>query len=187
MSKEKLKATVFLDRDGTINEDVGYLSDPAGLIIIDGAGGAIKRLNDLDIKVIVVSNQSGVGRGYYTDKDVEAVNARLFELLSLYGAHIDGIYYCSHQPDTDCDCRKPKMGLAIKAALDHEIDSDNCYVVGDKGSDVELARNLNAKGILVLTGKGSDEFKKLSLKPEHVAKDLKEAVDWILEDIKSRV
>ncbi|MBI1913010.1 MAG: HAD family hydrolase [Deltaproteobacteria bacterium] len=177
------KAVVFLDRDGTINEDVGYLSDPKGLVLIEGAGEAIKKLNSANIKVIVVSNQSGVGRGYYTNDDVEKVNKRLFELLSPTGAQIDGIYYCSHHPDFKCDCRKPSTGLAKQAALEHEIDGLRSYVVGDKGSDVDLAGNIGAKGILVLTGKGTDEHKNNDIAADHVAKDLREAVDWILDDL----
>lgn len=176
-------ATVFLDRDGTINEDVGYLSDPDGLVIIDGAARAIRLLNEKMIKVIVVSNQSGVGRGYYTDANVEAVNRRLKELLSAEGASLDAIYYCSHHPDVDCACRKPGPGMAELAAAEHELDSSWTYVVGDKESDIGLARNIKAKGVLVLTGKGANELEGMEEPPDFIAKDLLEAVSWILADI----
>jgi histidinol-phosphate phosphatase family protein len=176
-------ATVFLDRDGTINEDVGYLSDPAGLVVIEGAAKAIRLLNEKKIKVIVVSNQSGVGRGYYTDSDVEAVNLRLRELLAAKGAALDAIYYCNHHPDVDCQCRKPGTGMAELAALEHELNSSMAYVVGDKGSDIGLARNLKAKGILVLTGKGASELEGMEEAPDFIAKDLTEAVGWIIADI----
>lgn len=185
MERGLIKATVFLDRDGTINEDVGYLSDPDGLVIIGGAGKAISLLNAEGVKVIVISNQSGVGRGYYTEEDVEAVNARLKELLEREGAAIDGIYYCSHHPDIDCDCRKPKTGLAEKAALEHEIAS-RAYVVGDKATDIGLARNLLAKGILVLTGKGAHELEGMEEAPDFIARDLVEAVEWILADLRRK-
>jgi histidinol-phosphate phosphatase family protein len=176
-------ATVFLDRDGTINEDVGYLSDPAGLVIIEGAARAIRLLNEKQIKVIVVSNQSGVGRGYYTDSDVEAVNLRLRELLAIEGASLDAVYYCNHHPDVDCACRKPGTGMAELAALEHELNSSRAYVVGDKDSDIGLARNLKSKGVLVLTGKGASELEGMEEAPDFIAKDLTEAVEWILADI----
>ena len=176
-------ATVFLDRDGTINEDVGYLSDPDGLVIIEGAARAIRLLNEKKIKVIVVSNQSGVGRGYYTDSDVEAVNLRLRELLGREGAVLDAIYYCNHHPDIECLCRKPGTGMVELAALDHELNSSRAYVVGDKGSDMGLARNLKAKGVLVLTGKGRGELEGMEEAPDFIARDLMDAVVWILADI----
>lgn len=183
MKGELPLATVFLDRDGTINEDVGYLSDPAGLIIIEGAAKAIKLLNEKKIKVIVVSNQSGVGRGYYTDAHVAAVNKRLRELLGEEGASLDGIYYCNHHPDEDCTCRKPGTGLVELAALEHELNHSKAYVVGDKLSDVGLARNLKAKGILVLTGTGHNELEGMEDAPDYIAKNLLDAVVWILADI----
>lgn len=180
-------ATVFLDRDGTINEDVGYLKDPAGLVIIEGAARAIRLLNEKKIKVIVVSNQSGVGRGYYTDSDVEAVNLKLKELLGNDGAVLDAIYYCNHHPDIECSCRKPGTGMAELAAIEHELNSSLAYVVGDKDSDIGLARNLKARGVLVLTGKGANELEGMEEAPDFIAKDLNDAVDWILADIERSV
>ena len=112
MKQGAAKAVVFLDRDGTINEDADYLSDPSGVVLIEGAARAIKLLNDRGIKVIVVTNQSGVGRGYFKDSDVEAVNARLKELLAREGALVDAIYHCPHRPDEGCECRKPGTALA---------------------------------------------------------------------------
>ncbi|MEK7680369.1 MAG: HAD-IIIA family hydrolase, partial [Deltaproteobacteria bacterium] len=101
---EMKRRVVFLDRDGTINEDVGYLSDPAGLVLIPGAAMAVRLLNEAGVMVVVVSNQSGVGRGYYTDTDVEAVNQRLILLLGESGASVDALYWCNHHPDEGCDC-----------------------------------------------------------------------------------
>ncbi|MEK7773521.1 MAG: HAD family hydrolase [Deltaproteobacteria bacterium] len=181
------KAAVFLDRDGTINIDHGYVSDPSGVVLIDGAAKAVKRLNDRGIRVIVVSNQSGVGRGYFTDEDVSAVNRRLAELMGLQGARMDGIYYCPHHPDDGCECRKPKVGLFMKAAREQGIDTGLLYVVGDKASDVGLARNINAKSVLVLTGAGPEEIKKLSGPPDFVAGGISGAVDWIIKDINGRM
>jgi len=183
MSRSMPEATVFLDRDGTINEDVGYLSDPEALVMIEGAAKAIRLLNQSGIMVILISNQSGVGRGYYTDAHVDAVNERLKEYLGKEGAAVDAIYYCNHHPDVDCNCRKPRTGLAELAAIEHKLNHDRAYVVGDKSCDVSLAKNLGAKGILVLTGKGANEIECMEEAPDFVAKDIFEAVAWILADL----
>lgn len=177
------KTAVFLDRDGTINVDTGYLSNPDELTLIEGSSEAVKKLNGYGLKVIVVSNQSGAGRGYFTASDIASVNARLAELLEKDGARIDGAYYCPHRPDEDCPCRKPRPGMVLKAAVEHGVDPGVSYVVGDKASDVELARNTGAKSVLVMTGMGKGEAAKLSVPPDHIAADLMAAVEWILEDI----
>lgn len=181
---EMKRRVVFLDRDGTINEDVGYLSDPAGLVLIPGAAMAVRLLNEAGVMVVVISNQSGVGRGYYTDTDVEAVNARLVLLLGESGASLDALYWCNHHPDEGCECRKPNSGLVARAVEELLVDAAGSYVVGDKVSDVELAGNIGAKGILVLTGKGAREVEKLSSPAAFVARDLREAVDWIIDEMK---
>ncbi len=181
---EMKRPVVFLDRDGTINEDVGYLSDPDGLVLIPGSAGAVRLLNEAGVTVVVVSNQSGVGRGYYTDSDVEAVNRRLVILLGESGASVDALYWCSHHPDEGCECRKPGIGLVARAVDELQIDVAGSYVVGDKVSDLELAANIGAKGVLVLTGKGAKEAEKLSSPAAFVARDLKEAVDWVLDEMK---
>lgn len=181
---EMKRPVVFLDRDGTINEDVGYLSDPDGLVLIPGSAGAVRRLNEAGVTVVVVSNQSGVGRGYYTDTDVEAVNRRLVLLLGEAGASVDALYWCSHHPDQGCECRKPGTGLVARAVDELQIDVAGSYVVGDKVSDLELAANIGARGVLVLTGKGTAEAEKLSSPAAFVARDLKEAVDWVLDEMK---
>lgn len=181
---EMKRPVVFLDRDGTINEDVGYLSDPDGLVLIPGSASAVRRLNEAGVLVVVVSNQSGVGRGYYTDSDVEAVNRRLVLLLGEAGASVDALYWCSHHPDDGCECRKPGTGLVARAARELQIDAAGSYVVGDKVSDLQLADNIKAKGVLVLTGKGLKEAEKLSTPAAFVARDLGEAVDWIIDEMK---
>jgi histidinol-phosphate phosphatase family protein len=163
------QGAVFLDRDGTINEDTGYVSDPEDLVLLAGAPEAIKRLNQEGIKVIVVSNQSGVGRGYFTESDVRAVNERLEKLLLLDGARLDGIYYCPHRPDEGCPA-------------EHGIDPERSFVVGDKTDDVYMAKKAGAKAVLVLTGKGAEEKEKLDKDPDFVAKDILDAITWILRD-----
>lgn len=177
------KMAVYFDRDGTINEDVDYLSDPDRLVMIDGAAASIKRLNEAGVPVIVISNQSGVGRGYFSEEAVEAVNERLESLLGAEGARLDGVYYCAHRPEEDCGCRKPRTGLVERAAKEHGIDNSSSYVVGDKASDMGLAANIGARGVLVLTGKGAEERKKLSVSPDFVADDITGAVEWIMKDL----
>ncbi len=176
--------TVFLDRDGTINVDAGYVGSPSKVVLIEGAGRAIKRLNEAGIKAVVVSNQSGVARGMFTLQDAEAVNKKLIELLAAEGARLDGVYFCPHHPDDGCGCRKPKTGLVEKAAKELGIDAGRSYVVGDKASDIELARNLGprVKAVLVLTGSGESERLRLPFQPELIASDLFQAIEWILVD-----
>jgi len=179
----KRPIAVFFDRDGTINEEAGYLSNPDDLRLIKGAAEAVKRLKILGIKVIVISNQSGVGRGYFSEEDVARVNRRMTELLSSQGARIDAIYYCPHHPEDNCECRKPRPGLLKKAALEHSIDLSRSYVVGDKKTDVELAGNAGAKGIIVKTGFGSAELMNISTAPVFVAEDILDATMWIINDL----
>ncbi len=174
---------VFFDRDGTINEESGYLSNPDDLSLIKGAAEAVKRLNSIGIKVIVISNQSGVGRGFFSEEDLARVNKRLTDLLLSRGARIDAIYYCPHHPEDNCECRKPKPGLLKKAALEHSIDLIRSYVVGDKKTDVELAGNAGSKGILVKTGFGSDQLKTMTSPPAFVAEDILDATGWITNDL----
>lgn len=175
---------VFLDRDGTLNEDTGYIGNPDNVRLLPGAAEAVKKLNRAGVKVIIITNQSGVNRGYFTLEDLNAVNSRLLGLLRLEGATVDGIYYCPHRPDENCPCRKPGAGLLSRAALEHGIDVLSSYVVGDKVCDAALARNAGAKAVLVLTGMGKEEEKKLPAPPDFTAKDVLEAVMWILGDLK---
>jgi len=177
-----LTTAVFLDRDGTINEDVGYLDSPDRLVILEGVPEAIKRLNGIGLKVVVISNQSGVARGFFPEGVVEAIHQRLQEVLKKDGASLDGFYYCPHHPEDDCGCRKPRTGLLERASRDLGVELTASYMVGDKASDIELAYNTGAKAILVLTGKGYEERDKLIHQPHYIAKDLKEAVEWIIKD-----
>ena len=189
MKAGKNKAA-FLDRDGTINVEVGYLSKPDDLELIPGAARAVARLNDAGYIVVVVTNQAGVARGYFTEEDVRLVNQRMIEVLGPWGARIDGIYYCPHHPDfgdetyrKDCDCRKPNTGMVTQAAQEFDIDLSRSYVVGDHMGDVLLGINAGARSIHVLTGHGDSEREKLienSISPVYLASDLTEAVEYIL-------
>jgi D,D-heptose 1,7-bisphosphate phosphatase len=183
----KNNIAVFLDRDGTINEEVGYLSRLEDLRLIPRAAEAIRLINKGGVKAVVISNQSGVARGFFSETFVGIVHARLNELLKQDGAVIDRFYYCPHHP-TDgtepyrktCSCRKPEPGMLLAAAAELNIDLARSYVVGDMPKDIQVAQRVGAKGILVKTGYGKDIA--TSVTPAYVADDLLDAVQWILED-----
>jgi len=180
---------VFLDRDGVINEEVGYLSHPNSLRLIHRAAQAIRLLNRAKIPVIVVTNQSGVARGYFSEKQLCEIHRVLSALLAKDGAHIDRYYYCPHHPvegnspyRVDCECRKPKSGLFFKAVEELDIDLRRSYFIGDKETDIEAGWRVECKTILVLTGHGQKTWINWSVpfRPYHVARNLEEAVMWIL-------
>jgi histidinol-phosphate phosphatase family protein len=185
----KKTPVVFLDRDGTLNIDTEYIGTPDGFTLFEGAARGVKMLNDAGIKAIVVTNQSGLGRGYFKEADLKAVNNRFEELLMEEGgAKLDAIYYCPHHPDDGCGCRKPATGLIEQASSQHAIDMARAFVIGDKESDLMLAKNIGAKGVLVLTGHGEiteDELKEKegSVEPDFVASNMEDAAGWILEEL----
>jgi D-glycero-D-manno-heptose 1,7-bisphosphate phosphatase len=148
---------VFLDRDGTIVEDPGFLHEPAQVRLLPGAGAAIHRLNHAGWRVITVSNQSGIARGLYDATAYTAVQRRLEELLTAHDARLDGAYFCPHHPDFtgSCECRKPGVLLFREAAAALGLELARCVWVGDRVSDVEPARQLGGRAILVETGRGA--------------------------------
>ncbi len=187
----KKRIAVFLDRDGTISEEVDYLDNADMLRLIPRAAEAIRLINESGLLAVVVTNQSGVARGYFTEHVLKDVHNRMELLLKAEGARIDKIYYCPHHPEVglpeyllDCDCRKPRIGMIEAAAKDLNIDVSCSYVIGDKIIDIELAHKAGARGILVMTGYGREELKSLSSErkiwPDHIADDLYDAVKWIL-------
>lgn len=142
---------VFLDRDGTLILDRDYLADPDGVALVPGAADAVRRLNRAGLPVVVVTNQSGIGRGYYDEAAYEAVQARLATLLAEAGAHLDAVYHCPHPPDRmpPCDCRKPAVGLFLRAAREHGMDLARSFFIGDRVRDVAAALRFGGTGILV--------------------------------------
>lgn len=179
---------VFLDRDGVINEEVNYLSDPKDMRLIEGAPAAIRRLNEQKIPVIVITNQAGVARGYYAESQVEVLHEALAKELARSGAHIDRFYYCPHhlggqgEHAIDCDCRKPRAGMLKKAAEDFHLNLSKCALVGDKATDIEAGAAVGCRTVLVQTGYGAKEWSSWnqSFQPSYVAPDLLAAVDWLL-------
>jgi D-glycero-D-manno-heptose 1,7-bisphosphate phosphatase len=188
----KLKvAAVFLDRDGTINEEVGYLDRMEKLVIYPQAPAAIKKINESGMKAIVVTNQSGVARGYFTEDSVCQVHLRIQELLNVQEAHIDAFFYCPHHPTEgkgrylqECMCRKPEAGLFLEAAKEMNIDLERSYMIGDTMKDIEAGLKVGSKGILVKTGYGKEAEREIinyDFKPAYIAEDILEAVDWIMK------
>jgi D-glycero-D-manno-heptose 1,7-bisphosphate phosphatase len=184
---------VFLDRDGTINEEMGYLNHLERFILLPHVGEAIRLLNQNGLKAVVITNQSGVARGYFPESLVRRIHDKMQDLLKKEGAHLDGIYYCPHHPEVGippyrqkCRCRKPATGLVEEAVRDLDIDCSKSYAIGDRGIDLEFAHQIGAKGVLVLTGYGKGEWEYLrdrwSVKPDHIAPDLHKAVQWILKE-----
>jgi D-glycero-D-manno-heptose 1,7-bisphosphate phosphatase len=180
---------VFLDRDGVINEETHYLSHPEQLHLLPGAAEAIRRLNECSIPVIVVTNQAGVARGYFTETEVDAVHARLADMLEQRGARVDRFYYCPHHPTAGsypyrlvCDCRKPQPGMLIRAARECGLHLPSSYIIGDQVSDLEAGRRVACRTILVRTGYGERSWAEWSetFQPDYVAAHLLDAVEWIL-------
>jgi histidinol-phosphate phosphatase family protein len=175
---------VFLDRDGTIIHDAHYLADPAGVRLLPGAAEAVARLNAAGIPVVVVTNQSGIGRGYFTEADFRAVQARVEELLAAEGAKVDAVYHCPHAPDEEppCACRKPGVGLFLRAAEEHGLDPARSWYVGDRLRDLAPAERLGGRGILVRAGAEHGEAERA---PAHVAvvDGLREAVELVLRGV----
>lgn len=180
-------AAVFLDRDGTINEEVNYLSRMEQLRLYPQTAEAIRLINAAGMKAVVATNQSGIARGYFTEEFVRSVHDRINELLRDGGARIDGFYVCPHHPvygngiyKLDCECRKPKPGLLLQAAAELDIDLARSYMVGDMLKDIEAGKNAGARGVLVRTGYGSNIVR--TDMPAYIAEDVLEAVQWIMRD-----
>jgi D-glycero-D-manno-heptose 1,7-bisphosphate phosphatase len=185
------RPAVFIDRDGTISDEVGYVNHPSRFRLLEHSTEALRLLNEAGWLAILVTNQAGVARGYFSEAMVQEVHADLAALLEKGGARLDAIYYCAHHPTVgeppyrlDCDCRKPRPGLINRAAAEWEIDLANSWMVGDRVSDVELARNAGVHSALVLTGYGRGEWEhqrsSWTMEPEIVADNLLEAVKLIL-------
>jgi D-glycero-D-manno-heptose 1,7-bisphosphate phosphatase len=143
------RPAVFLDRDGTVIADAGYPRDPAEVTFLPGAVDALRRLGDAGFALVVVSNQSGIGRGLVTQEQADAVHRRFLALLAEQGIELTGAFYCPHAPDEGCECRKPAPGLICRAAAELSLDLGRSYMVGDKQTDVETGRRAGCEGLLL--------------------------------------
>jgi len=186
--KAQGRPAVFLDRDGTICEEVGYLNHISRLSIFPFAAPAIARVNQAGYEVIVVTNQSGVGRRIFPESLVVEVHKRIVAQVRDSGARVDAFYYCPHRKEDGCDCRKPLPGLLERAAKERGLDLESSYVVGDRLADVAMAHAVGARGILVKTGYGRGDLDYHGADwpqpPDAVAEDLAGAIDWILMNSK---
>jgi len=187
------RPAVFLDRDGCVNVEDDHIRRVEQFRLYPDAIASIKRLNDAGFLVVVITNQSGVARGYMSEKLVREVHTLLLKWTAEGGARIDRIEYCPHHPEgavepyaVECDCRKPRPGMLLRAAEEMDIDFTRSYVVGDKISDIELGPATGAKSVIVRTGFGAREIGKIERgeapRPGHIAGGIGDAVDWILAD-----
>ena len=176
---------VFLDRDGTVSEEVGYMYDVTLYQVFPWTGQAIRRLNECGIRVALATNQSGIERGYFSERTVHRVHDRLREKIGRSGASLDAVYFCPHHPEAGCGCRKPRPGMLERAREELGINLGNSYMVGDRYLDVQTGRAAGARTILVMTGNGREEqeqYRDAEIQPDHFAQDLAEAVDLILRN-----
>jgi len=181
---------VFVDRDGTLNEDHGYVTSPEQLVLFPGVPNALGRLNHLGVRVILVTNQSAIGRGFMTAEDLQRIHQKLEDLLRAHGGTLDAVYYCPHHPNENCACRKPNIAMIQQAAENFSLDLSLCYFVGDKCSDLEAAHRAGVPGVLVMSSDYSAAAVKASdlgqFPIAYVAKSFVQAVDWIERDLSQR-
>lgn len=192
VGRRRVRRAFFLDRDGTLCPEVGYVNHVSRVALLPGAIAAVRLAHEAGYLCVLITNQAGVARGYFTEGLVHQAHARLRELLAAGGVALDGLYYCPHHPTAgeppyraECQCRKPRPGMIHLAARELDIDLPASVVVGDKISDVEMAHSLGARGVLVRTGYGLGEEthqrQRWTTTPEHVADDLAAAVRWVIE------
>lgn len=186
---------IFIDRDGTISREIGYVNHVSRFELLPRSAAGINRMHALGFKVVVVTNQAGAARGYFPAAMIDLVHDRMVALLKSEGAEVDGIYYCPHHPTAgqpplraSCECRKPKTGLIDRASAELGLDPKRSYMIGDKYSDVELAHRVGAKGILVTSGYGLGELEHFGhtwpRQPDAICEDLEDAANWIEKDMK---
>lgn len=177
MKKQNSNKAIFLDRDGVINIEVGYLSTPSDFEIIEGTIEALKILNEKGFLLIVVTNQAGIARGYYTEENLKDIHSKMKAVLKQHEMTLTDIFYCPHHPEFtgSCNCRKPNPGMILEAKKKYNIDLDNSYMVGDTLNDIQTGIAAKCKTVLVLTGYGKEEQKKIgSIKPDMIFKNLYE-------------
>jgi len=189
------RKAVFIDRDGTINRDVGYPSSYSVIDIYPFSFKAVKKIKQAGLLAVIITNQSGIGRGLIEEENLHDIHNKLNDDFKRHGVSFDGIYYCPHYVFSktakyrkECSCRKPNPGMGRLAAKDLQIDTSLSYMIGDKVEDILFGININASVILVLTGYGQESRKKLEdkgIQPAYVAKNLLDAAEWIVDQEKS--
>lgn len=186
---KKSEFAVFVDRDGTICFDKHYLADPNGLELIPTVAEGLRKLNKAKIPVVIVTNQSGIARGYFSEKTLREIHERLVEMLEVQGAKVADILHCPHMPNAGCPCRKPAPGMLLLAKEKHGYDLTKSFVIGDRMMDIELAHAVGAKGVLVPEPGNQyhieDEVAKSKERADHRSATFAEAVEWIIEQLSS--
>jgi D-glycero-D-manno-heptose 1,7-bisphosphate phosphatase len=185
---EPKRRAVFLDRDGTIAEEVGYANHISRFVVYPFAAAAIRRLNQANLPVIVVTNQSGVARGFFPESLIGQMHDKMVEQLAAGGAHVDGMYYCPHIRDDQCSCRKPLPGMLERAAREHNLEISGSVLVSDRYNDIQMGHENGCRTILVLTGYGRGDYEwnraKWPRQPDYVVENLADAVEIILKEMR---
>ena len=176
----RVSLAIFLDRDGTINEDVGYLHEPEKLKFLPNVFEGVRKMRDMGYKIVVITNQSGIGLGYFTNEDFYSVNTKMLKGFSAAGITLSKIYFCPHSKDEGCECRKPGTALIERARSDLNLDITRSYIIGDSTLDIEAGKRAGAKTILVRTGFGGSDGN-FNAAPDYTADDLLDAANYILE------
>lgn len=182
MTPVESKRFVILDRDGTIIVHEHYLSDPDKVRLLPGVVDGLRKLKELGLGLVMVTNQSAVGRGLFDESRLALIHDRLNQLLMAEGIKLDGIYYCPHKPEDACDCRKPRVGMVLSASLSSGFDPSDCFVIGDNECDIELGQNIGAITFLTRTGYGSEVETEGVVQPDYVVDNLLQAAQ-IIESI----
>ncbi len=187
---------IFLDRDGTINEEVDYLRTPDAVRLLPGSAEAIREANSLGWATVLVTNQSGIARGFFTEQDLAQIHLRLTTMLASAGARLDAVYYCPHHPTLgnapyrkECECRKPLPGMVLRAAAELHLDLPDSFMIGDRMADIETGINAGTRTILVLTGYGKEELNLLRqrrIPVDYVAANLAEAVQFVKQTVREK-
>ncbi len=176
-----MNKAVFLDRDGTMTKDVPYCSCPEDLELLPLVGEGIRLLNDSGFEVIIITNQSGIARGYFTEEMLGKIHQKMRNDLLKYGAHITAIYHCPHLPNEGCECRKPKPGLVLRAAKDYHIELSKSFLIGDQLYDIEAGYLAGCKTALISTSGIWEAAEGHTIKPDFIAHSFLEACKWAIE------
>ena len=177
----KVSPAVLLDRDGTINTEIEYLHEPEKFELLPGAGEGMKKMQDMGYRIVIITNQAGIGLGYFSKEDFYRVNRRMLEEISGFGITIDKIYFCPHSKTERCNCRKPNVDLIMRAKQDLNLDLSKSYLIGDRTLDIEAGRRAGTRTILVKTGCGGRD-EEFDVKPDYLASDLADAARYILTE-----
>lgn len=174
---------VFIDRDGTINKNTGYIDKPSDLHIYPGVAESIKELKGIGFKIFIITNQSGIARGFFNEEILEKIHEKMKKEFELKGAKIDAIYYCPHHPDEKCSCRKPETGLLKKAINDFDIDVNQSFIIGDRMLDIEAGYKVGCRTVLIPENVElvKKEIKESDIKPDKICKNFHQGAKWILE------